>query len=1087
MADFEKKVALIQVDIDSSDAEKEVEKLSELILNQKKAISDNNAGIKDLNKSTSELTKGVKEGTISYEESSKAIDDNEKEVRELQKANLKLKDELKDLNKERANAVKISKLSANSLDALRAVTANQKKELNGLNTATEEGADRFNELTEELKKNNDAIVNADQSAGDFKTTIGRYNEEVGKAISRTKVQIAGFDKLIDSFGDLKKGSKEQVQAFKALKTQSDSVKQSITSLDRSTEEGEAAFKEMTKEIARMDEQLSEARKEVGSVALAVDKLSEGTDKAADSFDEMSSAVDESGNSVIKLGKDILKVFKLILTNPVGLLVAALGALVAAFSKTERGALAFEKASAFLSGALSELIGLVDDLASFLIKAFEDPEQAIKDLGNFLVENLTNRLTAIIDTVVALGGVISNLVKGEFDELGKSAKDVGLALVQFQTGIDSKTLDDFGKQIIDTANKMAALAERQREVNKLNRETRLEIVKTGAEEERLIQIREDDTRSFEEREEAGKKVFALTKKRAEEEITIAVRNQQLLKEEIALRQANGENVEQLLDEKLEADVAVLESQKELTLKILENDEKQAMLRRDIFEQDLDFAIDVGTRRTEEALRAAENEKLSLEEREAALQKARALDEEAFNNQLNLFEEIGLSRQKINELVNESNAAVINSELKKTQLNEIERNRFRELVLERQGLIEGLRDTENSIDEARAEAAVSRLDNEKELSQKLFDINEARIEGENQLALSKAENEEERFELELEQLEERFERKEELLQEQRDLALENEALTEEERTNILLDFELERQGLLNELDSKKIDARKKSAEEEIKLEEKKQKKLGELLDQGVQAAQSLSDTAFQNKQTKLETQRVKELEDLKAQLDEGLITEEEFNEKEEKINRDSAKKAHEIEVKQFKANKAISLVEIAINTARGISNALGSFPPPASFAFAAIVGALGVAQGIAVGAQKPPPPPSFAKGGDVFGFTVGGNYHNQGGTRYTGEDGNSFEVEKDEGIFVTKRDATNPALRLLSETNEKHGGRSMFSAPKPFLQEGGSAGGGMNTNQLAAIIDTTVAATVSSLPPAQVQVVDIMGGIEGNQEAESVGVV
>jgi len=57
------------------------------------------------------------------------------------------------------------------------------------------------------------------------------------------------------------------------------------------------------------------------------------------------------------------------------------------------------------------------------------------------------------------------------------------------------------------------------------------------------------------------------------------------------------------------------------------------------------------------------------------------------------------------------------------------------------------------------------------------------------------------------------------------------------------------------------------------------------------------------------------------------------------------------------KAVAVVEIAINTAKGIGMALGSFPPPVSFVLAAITGAIGALQ---IAAVLSKPIPAFAEG-------------------------------------------------------------------------------------------------------------------------------
>lgn len=994
MADFEKKTTLITVDIDQEASEKAVDSLTNAIIDQKTAIQDNNKTIKELNSTNKELEKQVKSGVISQESANKQIIDNNNKVKELTKTNFSLKDELKDLNAERVRAVKTAKLESGTLDALRTKVAAQKKELNSLNITTEEGQKRFEALSKEIKINNDFISEADKGAGDYKTTIGRYREEVGKAIK----DQGGFG----------------------------------------------------------------------------------------------AAIQESNTKVGSAAKTVSSFFKLLLTNPVVLIVSALTALFAAFTKTEKGTRLLAKATGFINGLMSELIGVVDDLADFLTSAFENPQQAIKDFGDFIVQNIVNRFKAVLDLGGALSDVIGNLLSGNLSKAKKAAKEAGTAFIQLNTGLDEKQQKQFADSLLNTAESalktadaFSKLAASQIDVARANRESELSAAKLGAEEERLIQIRDDDTRSFEEREKAGLKVFELTKQRAEQENQIALRNQNLVSQELALRQSNGESVEDLLDKKLEADKAVIESQKELTLSLLESEEAQALLKRDIFEQDLDFAIDVGTRRTEEALRAAENEKASIEDRQASLNEARKLDEEAFNNQLRLFEQVGLSREKINLLVNESNASVINSELKKTKLSEIERNRFRELVLERQGLTEGINDTEKALEEAREERAMKLIEDQRKLNDSLFALEQFRREQKNESLLEEAESDEERFELRIEQQQERFEVEQEQLAEQKAIALEGEIENEEERLAIIADFKLREEQIISENKNKLADIREKADNEEIKKEKEKRKLLGQLLEAGLSSASTITNAFYASSESRLEKNSNKEISDLNKKFNAGIISSEEHAKQRENIDKRNAEKSFQIQRKQFIANKVLTLVDIAVNTAKGVGQALGSFPPPASFIMAGLVGAAGIAQGIAVAKEQPPTPPGFAEGGDVLGFKVGGNYHSAGGTKYAGEDGNMFEVEKDEGIFVTKRSATNKALMAISDINKSHGGKSMFSTPRQFLQEGGSviSNQGLTEQQ----ISTIVAQTAETLPAPEVRVTDIMGGLESNQNAKQTGII
>lgn len=942
MADFEEKVTLIKIEIDQEASFREVDRLTKAIIDQKNKVSSNNDSIKTLNETNKELAKQVKKGTITQEKSTEKTKENSKQIDDLRKKDLNLKDGLKDLNKERTQAVKVSLLQSNSLEALRNKVIGQKKELNGLNTATEKGRKRFEELTKELEENNNQIVKNDQSAGDFKTTIGRYREEVGGAIQDT-----------------------------------------------------------------------------GGFSGALGGVSESAQQAGGRFSQL---------------------FKLLKANPLIFLVGIIAGLIGAFAN-------------------------LGDNVKFL-------EPIFAGVG------------AVIDTIIGrigkLGGAIFKLIQGDFKGAFEDAKGA-------VTGL--------GDEIESAFKQGKAIKELEESIRSLNREllTVNEILQ--GQSDFFQQVADDATLSFEQQQKAAAKVVEIQEELFQNKVKEAQQNEKLLASQLALARQQGKDVRDLLDQEAEAQTVRLALENEFTLFKQENATLQRQIAQDVFEQDLDFAIDIGTRRTEEALKASENEKLSIEERQEALQKARGLDEQAFNTQLSLFEGIGLSREKINQLINESNAEVIASELKKTELSEIERNRFKELILERQSLTTGLNEAEKGLEEARDARVKKQLGNQKALDSKLAELAAFRREQENQLEIEAAESDEEQFELKTEQQQERFEIEQELLIEQREEALESEILSNEEKLLVEADFLLQKEQLIAEnedvisqieadADKTRADNKKKVDAEDLKKEKEKRKKISAIVNQALSTAVGVSDAFFATKNNRIDSQNKKETNDLIRQLNIGQITREEFDRKKENLDKDSARKAFQLQKKQFIANKIIAIAETIVNTAKGIMGAIASIPGPVGIALGVLVGILGTVQTVAIASEQPPSPPSFAQGGDVFGFTVGGKSHSQGGTKYKGEDGNVFEVEKDEGIFVLKREATNPALAMLSSVNERYHGNSLFSMPRQHLQEGGAVGNqGISNEQLAEIVE----ATIGSIPPQQVQVVDIMAGLQGNVDAENTGVI
>jgi len=856
--DFNKKVTLIEVEVDQGAALANVDKLSKAIIGQKDAVKINNDEIKSLNKTNQDLSKSVKEGNTTQKEATKQTEQNNKKVKELKTSNLALGDGIKDLNKERGQAVKVSKLQANSLDALRTKVVSQKKELNGLNTATEKGKKRYEELTKELKDNNKAIVEADQNAGDYKTSIGDYA-----------------------------GQLSIVQKVTALQTQAQGFL---------------------------------------------------------------NAVVNTGTKSTNFATKSLKFLKIALVSTgVGVLVLALGALVSFLTTTQEG--------------MDKVTAVTRPLAAI----FEKIKGVVQDLGSNVFAGLAQ----------IMSGDIAEGLKSLSGGFKQAFSDVKTAVAE---GIIAGTkLDQLTKQI-------------------------------------------------------EKSEIALTTQRAELNRTFA-KSQEIAKD-----------ITKTEKERVAAAQAAIKAQNDLL-----NAEQNF----------LDLKI----------------ERLELEQ---------TLNDTSREGELELAELIS-QRTSFEEIAAKKRAGA------NAQLNSINK----QIVAAEEKAIANKEAADDKAAKKEEQRLAKKLSDQRALNEKLQELDTFRREQENENALEAADTEEERFQLKIEQQQERFEIEQTQLKEREEIALEEKNLSDEEKLTIEKDFQLQKEELIAgsediitaiEADADDLRAanKDKADKKAIDKEKKKRKTLQKTINTALNTQKAVTDAFFAVRNTRIASQNDKETKDLERQLANSQITREQFDSLKENLDRDSARKAHRLQVQQFRANQAISLLEIGIDTAVAVARASKNPPgPPFSIPQAIAAGALGIAKGIIVASSRPPSAPSFAQGGDVFGFRVGGQSHSQGGTKFSGEDGNVFEVEKDEGIFVTKRSATNPALALLSGINERQGGRSMFDTPRQFLQEGGGAitGQGLNGDQLAELVE----ATAGALPPIEVKVTDIMAGIQGNADAQETGVV
>lgn len=125
----------------------------------------------------------------------------------------------------------------------------------------------------------------------------------------------------------------------------------------------------------------------------------------------------------------------------------------------------------------------------------------------------------------------------------------------------------------------------------------------------------------------------------------------------------------------------------------------------------------------------------------------------------------------------------------------------------------------------------------------------------------------------------------------------------------------------------------------------------------------------RQTKIEEQQLKQYEKdqqtkrnaLEKRLDAGLMTEAQYNAEIQAMDDEYAAYEEEMALKQAKREKELSLTQAIINTAMGVTMALGSMVPPLNFINAGIVAAMGAAE-IALIASTPITT-GYAKGGKM----------------------------------------------------------------------------------------------------------------------------
>ncbi len=202
-------------------------------------------------------------------------------------------------------------------------------------------------------------------------------------------------------------------------------------------------------------------------------------------------------------------------------------------------------------------------------------------------------------------------------------------------------------------------------------------------------------------------------------------------------------------------------------------------------------------------------------------------------------------------------------------------------------------------------------------------------------------------------------------------------------------------------------------------------------------------------------------LAQSLEQGLITQEEYNAKQTLAEKEKEKELAKMERQQAIRDRVSSLFKIAIDTATGIMQSVATSPITGGLPWSAIVAAMGAAQVAAVLAQ---PLPQAARGKYVQGPS-----HANGGVR--------MEVEGGEAV-INKR-STSMFLPLLSALNQMGGGVP-FTRPGSdggyTIRSAASAAGGISAKEMKdtikdAFADVKVVATIEDIRREDAKYVNI----------------
>ena len=616
------------------------------------------------------------------------------------------------------------------------------------------------------------------------------------------------------------------------------------------------------------------------------------------------------------------------------------------SGVAQGFLGITKASlAFIATPIGAVLAAIV-LAFTLVKnAMNRSEESTNKISK-LFSVFSGILNKFLKVLEPLGDFIINYIVGYFEALGKAASfalDVissGLELLGFDDA--AKSVKGFQEEMAKTIKEAQKLADAEAELEKAQRasqKTQLEYQKNA---EKLRQIRDDETKTFQERISANEELGKVLKDQLRDELKIAELSLSVANQRIKSEGATKEN----LDKQAEALTTIADIQERIT-----GQESEQLVNRNSLQKEYAQKVAETNQKNLDNAVAISKAQLDLFISEQGI-KAKSLEEG-----LKLAEQIAQKQIAINQKVFDAS--------KKTEADKL-------------ALQTANNEVRNTLLQTQADAVIANVDRELQIFK---DANKTQLDDKKFLTEELANEEINRLN--------RIAEEEAEAQTQR---LINGQITEAQYQDAIkaIDEKFYQDKLAIEEQRKVAEAQRKAIDLENTIIEEtetfRQQLEGQTQNLNAQREQELKDAE------KTGADRAK----INAKYDKAIL-----DARTASKNAELALTANVLGqiAGLLKENtvlaKALSIAEATINTYLGATKALATLPPPFGAIQAGITIATGLGQVAKISGVK------FEDGGIM---EVGGNRHAQGGTKFVGSDGTRFEAEKGELIGVLNRSAS-----------------------------------------------------------------------------------
>jgi hypothetical protein len=319
----------------------------------------------------------------------------------------------------------------------------------------------------------------------------------------------------------------EANSIKALQERNKELIKQRNSINTSTDEGKKKIQEINAELDRNNNIIKENNDALGQQKINIGNYASALDGVVPGLSGMVTGIQASARAALAF-----------IATGIGAVIAALGLALAAVTNylknTEEGQDKLNKVTQIAAALWGKFGDAVRDVGELIVNAIENPQQAIKDFGKLIQENLINRFNGLLNLIPNLAKATELLFSGKFAEAGKLAAD---SIGQVVLGVENLTdkVQDFAQSVIETVNLAVAegakVAQLQKEIRNLERAYLIDSANTNLQ---VAKLRSEALKvEGEERKKIIEEAIALEQRLGDSAVKLAEKKFELAKLEGAI--------------------------------------------------------------------------------------------------------------------------------------------------------------------------------------------------------------------------------------------------------------------------------------------------------------------------------------------------------------------------------------------------------------------------------------------------------------------------------------------------------------------------------------------------------------------------